>query len=529
MYRAESAPAVPRLGAAPRRRPLRRPPADQGAARALRRQEEARAVLPGAEHPEPRQTIPGRAQAARLPAGREQQGPAPAPVQAKNPPRAVNSRWPGSSQPRNRRLAAGHRHVRQHRGALGDLLCCPAQEWGRRPAKTHPVGQAVQAPPPRKRQAAVFTNRRKRRSVRQFLVYGLVHSRRPVWLREAASRERENPGNRLSYIRRRKQLPARFPPRSPAPKPTHSRRGRQSPFARTGRQRFPRRPELPLLGGVSAIRLVRQEHAEFPTPHSHPLVAACPRPVQQERGKLPDPHSRPLAAVCPRPVRQERARPPDLHSRPSAAAYPRPVQQERAKPPDPHSRPLAAARLRPVWQERARTPDLHSRPLAAVCPRPVWQGPGPAQPPVGDSASPSGMAGTRKAPGPAQPPAGGSVPPSGTAGTRKAPGPAQPPVGDSASPSGMAGTRKAPGLAQPPVGGSVPPSGMAGTHKAPGPAQPPVGGSAPPSGTAGTAAPDAKKNCGTKRITQKTSQAQMTGGARQKKTDRRRKGGPNIG
>ena len=155
--------------------------------------------------------------------------------------------------------------------------------------------------------------------------------------------------------------------------------------------------------------------------------------------------------------------------------------------------------------------------------------PGPTQPPVGGSASPSGMAGTRKAPGLAQPPAGGSVPPSGTAGTRKAPGPAQPPVGGSVPPSGMAGTRKAPGPVQPPAGGSVPPSGMAGTHKAPGPAQPPVGGSAPPSGTAGTAVPDAKKNCGTKRITQKTSQAQMTGGARQKKTDRRRKGGPNIG
>ncbi len=152
-----------------------------------------------------------------------------------------------------------------------------------------------------------------------------------------------------------------------------------------------------------------------------------------------------------------------------------------------------------------------------------------AQPPVGGSASPSGMAGTRKAPGPAQPPAGGSVPPSGTAGTRKAPGPAQPPVGGSVPPSGMAGTRKAPGPVQPPAGGSVPPSGMAGTRKAPGPAQPPVGGSAPPSSTAGTAVPDAKKNCGTKRITQKTSQAQMTGGARQKKTDRRRKGGPNIG
>ena len=155
--------------------------------------------------------------------------------------------------------------------------------------------------------------------------------------------------------------------------------------------------------------------------------------------------------------------------------------------------------------------------------------PGPAQPPIGGSAPPSGMAGTRKAPGPAQPPAGGSVPPSGTAGKRKAPGPAQPPVGGSVPPSGMAGTRKAPGPVQPPAGGSVPPSGMAGTRKAPGPAQPPVGGSAPPSGTAGTAVPDAKKNCGTKRITQKTSQAQMTGGARQKKTDRRRKGGPNIG
>ena len=95
--------------------------------------------------------------------------------------------------------------------------------------------------------------------------------------------------------------------------------------------------------------------------------------------------------------------------------------------------------------------------------------------------------------------------------------------------SGTAGTRRVSNSAQPPVGGSASPSGMAGTRKAPGPAQPPVGGSAPPSGTAGTAAPDAKKNCGTKRITQKTSQAQMTGGARQKKTDRRRKGGPNIG
>ena len=152
-----------------------------------------------------------------------------------------------------------------------------------------------------------------------------------------------------------------------------------------------------------------------------------------------------------------------------------------------------------------------------------------AQPPVGGSASPSGMAGTRKAPGPAQPPVGGSAPPSGMAGTRKAPEPVQPTTGGSVSPSGMAGTRKAPGPAQPPAGGSVPPSGMAGTRKAPGPAQPPVGGSAPPSSTAGTAVPDAKKNCGTKRITQKTSQAQMTGGARQKKTDRRRKGGPNIG
>ena len=118
---------------------------------------------------------------------------------------------------------------------------------------------------------------------------------------------------------------------------------------------------------------------------------------------------------------------------------------------------------------------------------------------------------------------------SGTAGTRRVSNSAQPPVGGSVPPSGMAGTRKAPGPVQPPAGGSVPPSGMAGTRKAPGPAQPPVGGSAPPSGTAGTAAPDAKKNCGTKRITQKTSQAQMTGGARQKKTDRRRKGGPNIG
>ncbi len=155
--------------------------------------------------------------------------------------------------------------------------------------------------------------------------------------------------------------------------------------------------------------------------------------------------------------------------------------------------------------------------------------PGPVQPPVSSGAAPSGTAGTRKAPGPVQPPAGGSVPPSGMAGTRKAPGPAQPPVGGSVPPSGMAGTRKAPGPVQPPAGGNVPPSGMAGTRKAPGPAQPPVGGSAPPSSTAGTAAPDAKKNCGTKRITQKTSQAQMTGGARQKKTDRRRKGGPNIG
>ena len=383
------------MEAALHRRPLRRHPAAQGTVRAhRRRQEEARAVLLGMARPELRQPPLNEMRAARLRAVREQQEVAPVLVQVQSPPKAANSRQPGSSQPRNLRPAAGHRRARQHKKARGDLLCAPAQEWERKAAKTRLAGQAVQAPPPRKRQAAAFTNSRKRRSARQFLVYGLVRSRRLV---EAASRERENPGNRLSYIRRRKQLPARFPPRSPAPKPTHSRRGRQSPFARTGRQRFPRRPELPLLGGVSAIRLVRQEHAEFPTPHSrplaaarlrpvwqerarppdlhsHPLVAACPRPVQQERGKLPDPHSRPLAAVCPRPVQQERARPPDLHSRPSAAAYPRPVQQERARPPDPHSHPLAAARLRPVWQERARPPDPHSHPLVAACPRPVQQG-----------------------------------------------------------------------------------------------------------------------------------------------------------
>ena len=359
------------MEAALHRRPLRRPLAAQGTVRAhRRRQEGARAVLLGMARPELRQPPLNEMRAARLRAVREQQEVAPVLVQVQSPPRAANSPPPDSSQPRNLRPAAGHRRARQHKKARGDLLCVPAQEWERRPAKTRLAGQAVQAPPPRKRQAA-FTNSRKRRSGRQFLVYGLVHSRRLV---EAASRERENPGNRLSYIRHRKQLPARLPPRIPAPKPTHSRRGRQSPFARTGRPRFPRRPELPLLGGVSAIRLVRQEYAEFPTPHSrplaaarlrpvwqerarppdphsHPLVAACPRPIRQERGKLPDPHSRPLAAVCPRPVRQERARPPDLHSRPSAAAYPRPVQQERAKPPDPHSRPLAAARLRPVWQE----------------------------------------------------------------------------------------------------------------------------------------------------------------------------------
>ena len=141
----------------------------------------------------------------------------------------------------------------------------------------------------------------------------------------------------------------------------------------------------------------------------------------------------------------------------------------------------------------------------------------------------SGTAGTRRVSSFAQPPVGGSVAPSGTAGTRKPPGPAQPPVSGGVAPSGTAGTRKPPGPAQPPVSGGVAPSGTAGTRKAPGHAQPPVGGSVAPSGTAGTAAPDAKKNCGTKRITQKTSQAQMTGGARQKKTDRRRKGGPNIG
>ena len=155
--------------------------------------------------------------------------------------------------------------------------------------------------------------------------------------------------------------------------------------------------------------------------------------------------------------------------------------------------------------------------------------PGPAQPPAGGSVPPSGTAGTRKAPGPAQPPVGGSVPPSGMAGTRKAPGPVQPPAGGSVPPSGMAGTRKAPGPAQPPVGGSVPPSGMAGTRKAPGPAQPPVSGGAAPSGIAGTTAPDARKSRGTKRIAPQTGQAQMTGGAREKKNGRRRKGGTDIG
>lgn len=243
------------MEAAPRRRPLRRPLAAQGTVRAhRRRQEGARAVLLGMARPELRQPPLNEMRAARLRAVREQQEVAPVLVQVQSPPRAANSPPPDSRQPRSRHPAAGHRRARQHKKARGDLLCAPAQEWERKAAKTRLAGQAVQAPPPRKRQAAAFTNSRKRRSARQFLVYGLVRSRRLV---EAASRERENPGNRLSYIRRRKQLPARLPPRSPAPKPTHSRRGRQSPFARTGRQRFPRRPELPLLGGVSAIRLVR--------------------------------------------------------------------------------------------------------------------------------------------------------------------------------------------------------------------------------------------------------------------------------
>lgn len=72
-------------------------------------------------------------------------------------------------------------------------------------------------------------------------------------------------------------------------------------------------------------------------------------------------------------------------------------------------------------------------------------------------------------------------------------------------------------------------SGTAGTRRASGSAQPPASGGVPLSGTAGTETPHSKKNRGTKRITQKATQAQMTGGARQEKTDRRRKGGPNIG
>ncbi len=359
------------MEAAPHRRPLRRHPAAQGAVRAhRRRQEEARAVLLGMARPELRQPLLNEARAARLRAVQEQQELAPVPIQVQSPARAANSPPLDSSQPRSRRPAAGHRRARQHKKARGDLLCAPAQEWERKAAKTRLAGQAVQAPPPRKRQAAAFTNSRKRRSARQFLVYGLVRSRRLV---EAASRERENPGNRLSYIRRRKQLPARLPPRSPAPKPAHSRRGRQSPFARTGRPRFPRRPELPLLVGANAICLVRQEHAEFPVSHSRPLAAAWLRPVRQERASPLAPHSRPSVAAWLRPAQQERARPLVPHSRPSAAACPRPVQQGRTKPPDPHSRLLAAACPRPVWQERARPPDLHSRPLAAACPRPVWQ------------------------------------------------------------------------------------------------------------------------------------------------------------
>ncbi len=95
--------------------------------------------------------------------------------------------------------------------------------------------------------------------------------------------------------------------------------------------------------------------------------------------------------------------------------------------------------------------------------------------------------------------------------------------------SGTAGTRRVSNSAQPPVGGSASPSGMAGTRKAPGPAQPPVSGGAAPSGIAGTTAPDARKSRGTKRIAPQTGQAQMTGGAREKKNGRRRKGGTDIG
>lgn len=162
-------PAVPPMEAAPRR-PLRRPPAAQGTVRAhRRRQEEARAVLPGVGHTAPQQPIPGRTRAAHLPAGLEQQGPVPAPVQGQGQSRAVNSQPDSNSHPRGRRPAAEHRHARQHRGALGDLLYVPAQGQECRPAKTRPVGQAVQAPPLRKQQAA-FTNSRKRHSARQFLV-----------------------------------------------------------------------------------------------------------------------------------------------------------------------------------------------------------------------------------------------------------------------------------------------------------------------------------------------------------------------
>ena len=50
---------------------------------------------------------------------------------------------PDSSQPKSWHPAAGHRRARQRKKACGDLLCVPAQEWERRPAKTRPAEQAV--------------------------------------------------------------------------------------------------------------------------------------------------------------------------------------------------------------------------------------------------------------------------------------------------------------------------------------------------------------------------------------------------
>ena len=93
-------------------------------------------------HPAGKNNTSGR-KSAGGPAHGGRSTPPPAPPPSGGSGNGQSAPPPDSSQPKSWHPAAGHRRARQRKKACGDLLCVPAQEWERRPAKTRPAEQAV--------------------------------------------------------------------------------------------------------------------------------------------------------------------------------------------------------------------------------------------------------------------------------------------------------------------------------------------------------------------------------------------------